>query len=119
MKVVGTAPMTVVRANTPPGDDQSSPRPANTGPTPLLTRGQRTAYTGTARHHQPQRPSWDCGGCGHPWPCHAARARLGLTLPPVQLALNMAACMSQAAGDLDDDVSPTELWDRFLGWTRR
>ncbi len=67
--------------------------------------------------HLPSRPSWDCGGCGRPWPCEPAREYLAATLTPTRLAVYCAANLGAAALDLPSSP-PAELHERFLGWVR-
>ena len=67
--------------------------------------------------HPPHRPTWDCLACGRPWPCDPAREHLKAQMPPLSLAMFAWACLEEAAGDLQA-VTPTELFERFLAWTR-
>ncbi|MCZ7420176.1 hypothetical protein O7605_11690 [Verrucosispora sp. WMMA2121] len=71
------------------------------------------------RHH-PDRPSWDCAGCGDAWPCGTVRAHLLHAYGPdvSGLSLAMAAHYYDAIADLTD-VSPQELHLRIVGWVRR
>lgn len=69
--------------------------------------------------HLPERPSWDCRGCGLPWPCETARReaidRYGVgTVGLGQWALEW---LMEAAGELPQP-HPRELWWRFVEWTR-
>jgi hypothetical protein len=67
--------------------------------------------------HEPQKPSWDCGTCGKPWPCDPAREHMAAYLGRVALAVYMCQRLDEAAGDLRN-VPPSELFERFLSWTR-
>lgn len=69
------------------------------------------------RMHQPVRPAWTCSACSDPWPCDQARRDLLLDLGWLRLAIYCGALLSVAAGDLAD-VTPMQLWVRFLEWTR-
>lgn len=66
--------------------------------------------------HPPQRPTWDCLGCGKPWPCVPAREDLTQTLDPVMLGVYMNAHLGIAAADLPS-AQPGELFTRFIEWT--
>jgi hypothetical protein len=76
--------------------------------------------------HQAIRPLWHCRrGCGT-WPCPTARLALRASYDgdPVGLAVHMAGCLFDAAGDLyrlnpDDMPGAHALYVRFVGWTRR
>ena len=67
--------------------------------------------------HQPSRPSWDCRACARPWPCEDARQRLAQLYGRVTLSIFMADRLLEATRDLTT-VTPAELFDRFLAWTR-
>jgi hypothetical protein len=67
--------------------------------------------------HLPSRPSWECSGCGLPWPCDPAREYLATTLTTTWLAVYCAANLGEAALDLPSSP-PAELHERFLGWVR-
>lgn len=71
----------------------------------------------TGREHVPHRPSWDCWACGKDWPCNPAREDLAATMDRVVLAMFMGDRMVQAAHDMLT-VTPEELFERFLDWTR-
>ncbi|HEX8631241.1 MAG TPA: hypothetical protein VF755_24035 [Catenuloplanes sp.] len=67
--------------------------------------------------HVPARPSWECSACGRPWPCAPARAELSEAFDPVELGVLAGERLAEAAGDLPA-LSPEQLFERFLGWTR-
>jgi len=67
--------------------------------------------------HPPSRPSWDCANCGKPWPCPAAREQLAAEMANTNLAMWMATTMVHAAEDVPA-ISPSELYERFIAWTR-
>jgi hypothetical protein len=67
--------------------------------------------------HEPERPTWDCARCGRPWPCDPAREHLASYLGSVALAVYMWERLDEAAGDLHR-LPPSELFERFLRWTR-
>jgi hypothetical protein len=77
-------------------------------------------------NHRPIRPLWHCRrGCGV-WPCPTARLclRASYERDPVGLAVYMADCLFDAAGDLakldpNGMPGPDALFYRFVGWTRR
>ncbi|TDB70999.1 hypothetical protein [Micromonospora sp. KC721] len=70
--------------------------------------------------HVPRRPSWQCAGCGDPWPCPDRRRRL-----LAEYADNAAAVSVYLGMQLVDAASelrhqPAEaLHARFLGWLPR
>jgi hypothetical protein len=66
--------------------------------------------------HVEERPSWDCGACGKPWPCDPAREELAAALSPVTLRTDMWMRLEVAVQDLPPGP-PSELFDRFLRWT--
>lgn len=68
--------------------------------------------------HTPDRPSWDCRACLALWPCPPARVRLSAELDSITLAMYAWACLEEAAGDLAD-ATPSQLYERFLHWTRQ
>ncbi|MFC0526201.1 flavin reductase [Phytohabitans kaempferiae] len=72
-----------------------------------------------AGEHTPTRPSWTCSDCGEDWPCDKARGQLGQEYGEhrVNLAVYMATQLGHAAGELSG-VSTTELYQRFIAWTR-
>ncbi|MDG4765539.1 flavin reductase [Solwaraspora sp. WMMD406] len=67
--------------------------------------------------HLPVRPSWICARCTLDWPCPSARRQLVAEHDPVALGTYAAQRMAQAAHDLPG-ISPADLFDRFLSWTR-
>jgi hypothetical protein len=75
--------------------------------------------TVTATAHTPARPAWDCAKCGAAWPCSPARVELSEEYgnQRVNLAVYMATQLGHAAGDLTG-ATPTQLYERFIAWTR-
>ena len=76
--------------------------------------------------HLPARPSWQCRACGHPWPCERAKKALLAEYQdrPVELSLYQSACLHAAIDDLRALTVAkadgcADVFDRFLGWTRR
>lgn len=69
--------------------------------------------------HTPTRPSWKCSACGADWPCEEARDQLyeEYGAQRVNLAVYMATQLGHAAGELAG-ASTTELYQRFIAWTR-
>jgi hypothetical protein len=67
--------------------------------------------------HEPEKPSWDCKRCGGPWPCDPAREYMAARLGRVALAVHMWERLDEAAGDVRT-LPPSELFERFLSWTR-
>lgn len=67
--------------------------------------------------HRPHRPSWDCLACGRPWPCDPAREGLAARLDRIALAMCMWDELESAAGDMPT-AAPSELFERFISWTR-
>jgi hypothetical protein len=69
--------------------------------------------------HQPLRPSWRCAFCGDEWPCRRRRDELTAECGQsrVRLAFYMAAFFSDALDD-HPQVTPRDLYQRFLGWFR-
>ncbi len=67
--------------------------------------------------HVPVRPSWMCGGCPTPWPCHTRRHQLlaEYAAAPVSLGLYLGGCLVDATRDLAD-VPAGRLYVRFVGW---
>ena len=68
--------------------------------------------------HIAERPSWDCLSCGNPWPCDPARELLATEMGAVQLAMYGWTNLEEAAQDMPT-ILPSELFDRFLAWTRK
>jgi hypothetical protein len=66
--------------------------------------------------HIEERPSWDCGACGKPWPCDPAREELAAALDPVALRIQMWTRLEVAALDMPHGPA-SELFERFLRWT--
>jgi hypothetical protein len=67
--------------------------------------------------HMAVRPAWSCTCGAHEWPCEQARTLLLLTTDRLSLAMYAANWMTGAARDLPD-VTPIQLFDRFMKWTR-
>jgi hypothetical protein len=67
--------------------------------------------------HQPLRPYWTCGGCGHQWPCTTRRRQFLAEYigHSASLALVLSAALVEAAADLRG-MPAGELHDRFVGW---
>jgi hypothetical protein len=67
--------------------------------------------------HLPSRPTWNCAGCGAPWPCPSRRGQLLAEYEgaSVSLALFMTANFVEAASDLSW-VSAGDLYGRFFSW---
>jgi hypothetical protein len=68
--------------------------------------------------HQPARPTWDCRACQTPWPCDPARERLVRLYDGTTLSIFMVDRLLEAIRDVPA-MTPFELFDRFLAWTRR
>ena len=71
-----------------------------------------------SEEHPAHRPDWDCEVCGQPWPCDRAREQLAAEMRGTTLALNMQIYMVNALRE-NPSIPPTELFERFLSWTRR
>jgi hypothetical protein len=67
--------------------------------------------------HNPMRPSWECGGCGDPWPCVTRRRELlaEYERARVSLVVYVTGQFLDAVQDLPS-VPSGALYDRFLGW---
>ncbi len=65
--------------------------------------------------HIEERPSWDCGACGKPWPCDPAREELAATLTPVAPRTQMWTRLEEAAQDMPTTPA-REPFERFIGW---
>lgn len=66
--------------------------------------------------HEALRPSWQCAGCGVPWPCATRRRQLRAEYSrEPELAALMEWYLAQAGADLPG-ASPAGLEDRFIGW---
>ena len=70
-----------------------------------------------AVEHLPDRPSWSCRVDGLDWPCAPAREHLASTFPRTALAMYMTVQLGVAARDMPD-AQPSDLYHRFLLWTR-
>lgn len=70
--------------------------------------------------HLPVRPKWECRGCGEAWPCQNKRAELVIEYAGAEVSLGVLMAMRHcdAAGELPD-IPAGELYQRFVGWTRR
>lgn len=69
--------------------------------------------------HTPDRPTWLCDTCRHPWPCAVIRAQLG-----EDYAGNRASLGAYMGGYLelaiaDRPVLPSEIYQQVVGWIRR
>jgi hypothetical protein len=68
--------------------------------------------------HRPERPGWDCRGCGAPWPCVPARRELvARTGGGTALAIAGWAYLEEFVRDRPHGPAD-EAFDRFLRWTR-
>ena len=67
--------------------------------------------------HMAVRPAWSCTCGAREWPCERARTLLLLTTDRLSLAMFASGWMTGAARDLPD-VTPIQLFDRFMKWTR-
>lgn len=67
--------------------------------------------------HPASRPSWLCAADGRPWPCDPAREQLAAEMSGTDLTLWMATLMIAAARE-DPSTPPSELYERFIAWTR-
>jgi hypothetical protein len=69
--------------------------------------------------HTPRRPAWDCESCGAEWPCEPAKVELGQAYGEhrTHLAVYMAVQLGHAAGELTT-ATTTQLYERFIAWTR-
>jgi hypothetical protein len=66
--------------------------------------------------HEALRPSWQCAGCGAPWPCPTRRRQLRAQYSrEPELAALMEWYLAQAQRDLPG-ASPPGLAARFVGW---
>lgn len=70
--------------------------------------------------HLPDQPSWHCFVCKADWPCDPAREALRgeYAETPVMLAIWMGAQLGLAASEIPVRVTPAELYERFIAWTR-
>jgi hypothetical protein len=67
--------------------------------------------------HQADKPSWDCGSGGRPWPCDPARERLRAEGAGTPLAVLMSMYLEEAVAELPA-APPGEIFDWFIAWTR-
>jgi hypothetical protein len=69
--------------------------------------------------HTAEHPSWDCRACGQPWPCGSARERLLVEFRgwPSALTIYLDAQPAAAYDDIPG-ITPEQLHERFLAWTR-
>jgi hypothetical protein len=66
--------------------------------------------------HEALRPSWQCAGCGAPWPCITRRRQLRAEYSrEPELAALMEWYLTQAGDDLPG-ASPAGLDARFVAW---
>ena len=72
----------------------------------------------TELEHQPDPATYNCRGCGKPWPCAPERERLAATMDPIDLGTRMWTELEQAAEVLAAEP-PGALFDRFMAWTDR
>jgi hypothetical protein len=71
----------------------------------------------SSAEHAAVRPDWTCSCGDRRWPCPDARTLLRRTTDPCRLAIRATDWMRDAARELSD-VTPAELFERFLSWTR-
>jgi hypothetical protein len=95
--------------------------PSATPEMPSGTADARVSATGGAGNcaadHDPLRPLWDCRSCGKTWPCAPARESLSRKMDRVALAIYMWLNLEDAVVELSA-TPPSELFDRFIAWTR-
>jgi len=65
--------------------------------------------------HVPRRPTWNCKGCGSPWPCNSARKQLS-SMPERRLAAYLER--KRVLAVIEADLSPAEEYERFTSWIR-
>ncbi|XVV10861.1 hypothetical protein ACQP2X_39385 [Actinoplanes sp. CA-131856] len=97
-------------------------RTASVPPLPesVLTRvvGDPDLIDRLGRHtHQVQMPQWICTGCGLDWPCEAAQDDLLLDLGWLKTPVLSGVLMELAAKHLHGQITPNQLWHRFIAWT--
>jgi hypothetical protein len=102
-------------------------RPAastNEGPRREHRKAEGDPATTVTEHaeHLHGRPDWNCLTCRQPWPCPEARAGLLAefrTFPSV-LTVYLCSQMYDAMADLtaQGDPAPTNIYERFLSWSR-
>jgi hypothetical protein len=70
--------------------------------------------------HVALRPSWECAGCGAPWPCLTRRRQLRAEYNGGQPELSalMGYYRTQAQVDVPG-ASPAGLDARFVGWIEK
>ncbi|MBM7083320.1 MULTISPECIES: hypothetical protein [Micromonospora] len=69
--------------------------------------------------HVPARPSWQCTGCGEPWPCRVRRDRLLGEYADDRAALGVYLGLQLVEALTDLSRQPAgDLHTRFLGWLR-
>lgn len=70
--------------------------------------------------HMPERPSWKCAACGQPWPCRDAKAHFSKQYANdrVGLSFYMGMVWQFADQEIGATLSPEDLYDRFVTWTR-
>jgi hypothetical protein len=73
--------------------------------------------------HIANQPSWDCGGCGEPWPCAAKRAELLAELaedPAAWVGVHNFLRQQLALAVMERcDRSVEDLAEQVVGWLRR
>ncbi|MEH1168934.1 flavin reductase [Micromonospora sp. CPCC 205539] len=69
--------------------------------------------------HLPSRPGWACRTCEQDWPCDPARVRLAEAYGADRIGLSMyvGSLLFVVTAELPA-VAPTELYERFVLWTR-
>ncbi len=75
------------------------------------------ASPGDAGKHTAERPQWTCRACGLAWPCEPARQELRSSMKGTSLAIYATNQLDAAVRDLPK-LSPAELWERFVAWTK-
>lgn len=81
-------------------------------------RGHRGRFRAAAvSDHNPVRPGWLCGGCGHAWPCRTRKAQLLAEYDGARasLVVLMRAYFCDAAQEVTG-ARADDLHARFLGW---
>jgi hypothetical protein len=68
--------------------------------------------------HEPNVETWNCRRCDGQWPCEPARTHMLATMRPTELAISQWMMLERAMPDLQP-IDSREIWDRFLGWSRR
>lgn len=67
--------------------------------------------------HLGLRPQWICCGCGQPYPCRAARARLVAVHGRGPRLARAGTTMLDLAVRDGLSASPEQLWQQFVAWT--